>query len=41
MYGCTPYGKESVELNDMQDYQDWLAAYKEDEYMENQNVDNK
>lgn len=37
MFGCTPYGEESVKLNDPQDYQDWLAEYKEDEYMEKTN----
>lgn len=36
MLGCSPYSydEESVKMNDPQDYQDWLAEYKEDECIE-------
>ena len=28
------YWEEEVELNDPEEYQDWLAEYKEDEFIE-------
>lgn len=33
MLGCTPYAEEeiNVEMNDTQEYQDWLAEYKEND----------
>lgn len=33
MLGCTPYAEdeEMVEMRDPQDYQDWLAEYREDD----------
>ena len=33
MLGCTPYAEdeERVQMNDPQEYQDWLVEYKEDD----------
>lgn len=30
MIGCTPHSEEDVEMNDPQDYADWLAEYGEE-----------
>ena len=32
MFGCTPYSEdeEKVVMNDPEEYQDWLAEFKED-----------
>lgn len=31
MLGCTPHSEEQVVMNDPQEYQDWLAEYREEE----------
>ena len=39
MLGCTPHSEneETVKSKDPQEYDDWLAEYKEDEMLEKEN----